>query len=62
MLDYLAPSLHKGRSSVLPQLDVPMGTHGRSVPFWMEIEEEWMGKGLDGKQEGKGGEEGGEIG
>lgn len=29
-----------------------------TYPFWIEIEEEWMGRGIDGQGEGMEGEEG----
>lgn len=37
-----------------------MQAYRRPIPFWMEIEEEWMGQGVDGKVEGMRGEEEGE--
>ena len=48
MLDYLNQPLYKGKSLVLPQLDVScyVQVHGRPAPFWMETKEQWVeGKG-----------------
>ena len=44
MLNYLALPQCKGRISLLPQLDVLcfVQSHGMSVSFLMEIEEEWL--------------------
>lgn len=49
------------RTLVQPQLDGPCfgEAHERPVPFRMEIEEEWMGGGVDVKGEGGGGKKGG---
>lgn len=63
MRDCLALPCHKERSSVLPQLDASFfaQTLGRLIPFWMEIEEEWIGKEVNRKGESTGEEEGAET-
>lgn len=56
-----SPALIQGKE-ILPQFAMPcfIGTHGRDIPFWAEIEEEWIGGvrvefgGTNGKRGGRG--------